>query len=151
MAKRTLKGPSTSNSTTRRSLSLKKVGTDLKGPGLILAGILGGALAEKYLFSKISAIQEKEGSKMSKYIKPVLITVTGLVARQLVPTSLKTVMDGVTVYGGVKTVNAATNKDVMTGLSGLEPYRELRNLPPNEEQYVLQMLNQNQPVQFETV
>lgn len=141
----------TTNTSPAGRLSLKKVGNDMKGPGMILAGILAGALADKYLLSKISAIQEKEGSKMSKFIKPVLIAATGLIGRQFVPASLKTLLDGVSVYGGVKTVNAATNKDVMTGLSGLEPYRELMNTPPTQQEYVLNMLNQGKQQQFETV
>lgn len=150
MAKRkksSLKG----TSPTGRSLSLKKVGSDLKGPGLILAGIVGAALIEKLALSKITAIQEKEGSKMSKFFKPAIITAAGLIGRQVVPGMFKTVMDGVTVYGGIKTVNAATNKDVMTGLSGLEPYRELMNRPATQEEYVLRMANQDKQPVFETM
>jgi len=127
-----------------KSISLKRVGNELKSPGMIIAGIIGAAMLDKYALSKISAIQEKEGNKFSKFIKPAIIALGGAVGRNFVPQSLKSVVDGVTVYGGIKAVNAATSKDVMTGLSGLEPYRELYNRPLLKEDYVLDMVYQNQ-------
>jgi hypothetical protein len=127
-----------------KSLSFKKMGNDLKGPGTILAGIIGGAMIDKFLLSKVAFLQPKEGSKMSNFIKPAAILALGLAGRQLAPGGpmVKDAMDGVAIYGAIKGVNAATGKDVMTGLGARVAYKEYHRLPAQKQEYAIEPMNQ---------
>ena len=130
-----------SNAQPRRKFSAKKLGTDAKKPLLLLAGMAVTALADKHGFSKVGFLQEGTSS-VSKFIKPVAIAGVGLVGRQLIGNeTAKALLDGMTLYGGIKTVNAATGKDVMEGLSGMVPYREPRRAPAALPKYFEQPLN----------
>jgi len=119
-------------------LSIKKMGNDLKGPGLTLVGIAGAALLEKLALSKLTFLEPVATNQFSKFYKPAILLAAGLIGRQMTSNSMaKSLADGVTIFGGIKTVNAATGKDVMTGLSGMVPYREPRFVAPRQMNYEL--------------
>lgn len=125
----------TKKRTPRRGFSAKKLGTDLQGPGTLLLGLVGTALLDKVGLSKVPFLEEKE-TTLSKFIKPAVIVAIGVVGRQMVGnTMVKTLLDGMTVYGGIKAVNAGTGKDVMTGLSGITPYSEPRRIAMQQPVY----------------
>lgn len=128
-----------------KSLSIKKMGNDLKTPGTILLGIIAGAMADKFLLSKVPFLQPTEGSKMTNFYKPAAILALGLAGRQLAPGGpmVKDAMDGVAIYGAIKGVNAATGKDVMTGLGARVAYREYHRLPANKQEYVFEQPSSN--------
>lgn len=133
-----------SNAQPRRKASAGKVGKavkDAKTPLQVLVGVGVTALLDKHGLSKVGFLQEGTSS-VSKFIKPAAIVVAGLIGKQFTTnTTVKSMLDGMAIYGGLKTVNAATGKDVMEGLSGMVPYREPRRAPAALPKYFEQPLN----------
>ncbi|HBG69658.1 MAG: hypothetical protein A2W93_12160 [Bacteroidetes bacterium GWF2_43_63] len=139
--------------TTKPKLDAKTVFEELKTPGLIIIGMIGGNLAGKLIDKALPIDETATGFQAKALIKPIVQISAGIGgAIFLKDKNLKLIAGGVAASGIASTVKVFLKKDILSGLGDFniaDPlkrvFRDPINLaiaPYNPE---LPVLNENNP------
>lgn len=98
-------------------LSVKTVLEELKTPGLIILGMVGGGLAGKLIDKVLPVDETAEGFQAKSLVKPVVQITAGVAGAILFKDkNLKLVASGVAASGIASTVKVFLKKDILNGL-----------------------------------
>lgn len=103
--------------TTKPKLDVKTVFEELKTPGLIIIGMIGGTLAGKLIDKAIPIDETATGFQAKALVKPILQISAGIGgAIFLKDKNLKLIASGVAASGIASTVKVFLKKDILSGL-----------------------------------
>ena len=103
--------------TTKPKLDVKTVFEELKTPGLIIIGMIGGTLAGKLIDKAIPIDETATGFQAKALVKPILQISAGIGgAIFLKDKNLKLIAGGVAASGIASTVKVFLKKDILSGL-----------------------------------
>lgn len=101
-------------------INAKQVLEELKGPSLIVLGILGGSMAGKLIDKTLKVDPSQKGLNAKALAKPVLQLSAGIGgAIFLKDENLKLIATGLTASGIASTVKVLVKKDILSGFKGL--------------------------------
>lgn len=103
--------------TAKPKLSAKTVLEELKTPGLIILGMVGGNMAGKLIDKALPLDEEATGFQAKALVKPVVQITAGIAGAILLKNkNLKLVASGVAASGIASTVKVFLKKDILSGL-----------------------------------
>jgi hypothetical protein len=141
------------NSNSKAKLDAKAIIEELKTPGLIILGMVGGNMAGKLIDKAVKVDDTATGFQAKALIKPVIQITAGVGgALFLKDKNLKLICSGVAASGIASTVKVFLKKDILQGLTNfaglgeavnqvfreplnlsIEPYNpDLPQLPPSQ-------------------
>jgi hypothetical protein len=141
------------NSNSKAKLDAKAIIEELKTPGLIILGMVGGNMAGKLIDKAVKVDDTATGFQTKALIKPVIQITAGVGgALFLKDKNLKLICSGVAASGIASTVKVFLKKDILQGLTNfaglgeavnqvfreplnlsIEPYNpDLPQLPPSQ-------------------
>lgn len=103
--------------TTKPKLDVKTVFEELKTPGLIIIGMIGGNLAGKLIDKVLPLDETATGFQVKALVKPIVQISAGIGgAIFLKDKNLKLIAGGVAASGIASTVKVFLKKDILSGL-----------------------------------
>jgi len=103
--------------TTKPKLDAKTVFEELKTPGLIIIGIIGGNLAGKLIDKVVPVDETAAGFQPKSLVKPIIQISAGIGgAIFLKDKNMKLIAGGVAASGMAATVKVFLKKDILSGL-----------------------------------
>ena len=106
------------NSNTKTKLDAKAIIEELKTPGLIILGMVGGNMAGKLIDKAVKVDEEATGFQAKGLIKPLIQISAGVGgALFLKDKNLKLIATGVAASGIASTVKVFLKKDILQGLT----------------------------------
>jgi hypothetical protein len=121
--------------TARAKLNAKTVLDELKTPGLIILGMVGGNMAGKLIDKALPIDESATGFQAKALVKPVVQITAGVAGAILLKDkNLKLVASGVAASGIASTVKVFLKKDILSGLGNFrinEPLKRVFRDPIN--------------------
>jgi len=106
-----------SNNTKKAKLDAKTILNELKTPGLIILGMIGGNMAGKVIDKVVKVDENATGFNAKALIKPVVQITAGVGGAILLKNNnLKLVASGVAASGMASAVKVFLKKDLLNGL-----------------------------------
>ena len=106
------------NSNVKTKLDAKAIIEELKTPGLIILGMVGGNMAGKLIDKAVKVDEEATGFQAKGLIKPLIQITAGVGgALFLKDKNLKLIATGVAASGIASTVKVFLKKDILQGLT----------------------------------
>lgn len=115
--------------TAKPKLNAKTVLDELKTPGLIILGMVGGNLAGKLIDNVLPPDEEATGFQAKSLVKPVVQITAGVAGAILLKDkNLKLVASGVAASGIASTVKVFLKKDILSGLGNFRIDQPLKRV-----------------------
>lgn len=106
------------SNSTKTKLDAKAIIEELKTPGLIILGMVGGNLAGKLIDKAVKVDEEATGFQAKALVKPLIQITAGVGgALFLKDKNLKLIATGVAATGIASTVKVFLKKDILQGLT----------------------------------
>lgn len=125
----------TKNKTEKPKLNAKTVLEELKTPGLIILGMVGGNLAGKLIDKALPIDETATGFQAKALVKPIVQITAGVGGAILLKDkNLKLIASGVAASGIASTVKVFLKKDILNGLGDFrinEPLKRVFRDPIN--------------------
>lgn len=107
----------TKTTTAKPKLNAKTVLEELKTPGLIILGMVGGNLAGKLIDKALPLDETATGFQVKALVKPIVQITAGIGGAILLKDkNLKLIASGVAASGIASTVKVFLKKDILSGL-----------------------------------
>ena len=103
-----------------KKITTKQVINELKGPALIVLGLVGGSMAGKVIDKTLKVDPNKTGFDIKALAKPIIQLSAGVGgAIFLKDQNLKLVASGIGASGVASSVKVLVKKDILAGFKGL--------------------------------
>ena len=137
--------------TAKPKLNAKSVIEELKTPGLIIIGMIGGNLAGKLIDKALPIDETATGFQAKALIKPILQISAGIGgAIFLKDKNLKLIAGGVAASGIASTVKVFLKKDILSGLGDFNIADPLKRIFRDPINLAIAPYNPELPVMNET-
>lgn len=139
---------STKEKKTEKKSKVKAVLEDLKAPGLIILGVIGGKVVGG-IIDKILPVEESTDGKFNirALAKPVVQIGTGVAGAILLKNkNLKLIASGVAVSGVATSVKVFLKKDILSGLAGFTNSESVKRVFRDPINLSIEPYNPNLPV-----